>query len=72
MVNNNTNDKQTSGISGALNEDSPYTNYIYIRSAAFVIVVTQKLVLQQSKNVTEKCTETLYYCQLKEDKLCFL
>ena len=25
----------------------------------FIIVVTQKLVLQQSKNVTEKCTETL-------------
>ena len=26
--------------------------FVYIRSAAFVIVVTQKLVLQQSKNVT--------------------
>ena len=26
IVNNNTNDKQTSGISGALDEDSPYTN----------------------------------------------
>ena len=25
----------------------------------FIIVVTQKLVLKQSKNVTEKCTETL-------------
>ena len=25
----------------------------------FIIEVTQKLVLQQSKNVTEKCTETL-------------
>ena len=25
----------------------------------FIIVVTQKLVLQQSKNVTAKCTETL-------------
>ena len=37
IVNNNTNDKQTSGISGALDEDSPYTNsYVcYIRSAAF-------------------------------------
>ena len=26
--------------------------FVYIRSAAFIIVVTQKLVLQQSKNVT--------------------
>jgi len=25
----------------------------------FIIVVTQKLVLQQSKNVTAKCTETV-------------
>ena len=33
--------------------------FVYIRSAAFVIVVTQKLVLQQYKNVTAKCTETL-------------
>ena len=33
--------------------------FVYIRSAAFVIVVTQKLVLQQSKTVTAKCTETL-------------
>ena len=33
--------------------------FVYIRSAAFVIVVTQKLVLQQSKYVTAKCTETL-------------
>ena len=33
--------------------------YVYIRSAALVIVVMQKLVLQQSKNVTAKCTETL-------------
>ena len=33
--------------------------FVYIRSAAFVIVVTQKLVLQQSKNVKAKCTETL-------------
>ena len=33
--------------------------FVYIRSAAFVIVVTQKLVLQKSKNVTAKCTETL-------------
>ena len=32
--------------------------FVYIRSPAFVIVVTQKLVLQQSKNVTAKCTET--------------
>ena len=31
--------------------------FVYIRSAAFVIVVTQKLVLQLSKNVTAKCTE---------------
>ena len=30
--------------------------FVYIRSAAFVIV-TQKLVLQQSKNVRAKCTE---------------
>ena len=28
IVNNNTNDKQTSGISGALDEDSPYTNSV--------------------------------------------
>ena len=28
--------------------------FVYIRSTAFVIVVTQKLVLQQSKNVTAK------------------
>ena len=33
--------------------------FVYIRSAAFIIVVTQKLVLQQSKYVTAKCTETL-------------
>ena len=33
--------------------------FVYIRSAAFVIVVTQTLVFQQSKNVTAKCTETL-------------
>ena len=33
--------------------------FVYIRSAAFVIVVTKKLVLPQSKNVTAKCTETL-------------
>ena len=33
--------------------------FVYIRSTAFVIVVTQKLVLQQSKNVTAKCTENL-------------
>ena len=30
-----------------------------IRSAAFIIVVTQKLVLQHPKYVTAKCTETL-------------
>ena len=35
------------------------THVFYIRSAAFAIVVTQKLVPQQSKNVTAKCTETL-------------
>ena len=34
--------------------------FVYIRSAAFVIVFTQKLVLQQSKNVTAKYTETLF------------
>ena len=33
--------------------------FVYISSTAFVIVVTQKLVLQQSKNVTAKCTENL-------------
>ena len=33
--------------------------FVYIRSAAFIIVVTQKLVLRQSKYVTAKCTETL-------------
>ena len=33
--------------------------FVYIRSAAFIVVVTQKLVLQQSKNVTTKCTETI-------------
>ena len=32
--------------------------FVYIRLAAFVIDVMQKLVLQ-SKNVTAKCTETL-------------
>ena len=32
--------------------------FVYIRSAAFVMVVSQNLVLQQSKNVTAKCTET--------------
>ena len=40
----------------------PFVNlllFVYIRSTAFVIVVTQKLVLQQSKNVTAKCTENL-------------
>ena len=35
------------------------THVFYIRSAAFAIVVTQKLVLQQSKNVTAKCMKTL-------------
>ena len=50
IVNNNTNDKQTSGASLALDEDS--LMFVYFRSAAFIIVVTQKLVLQQSKNVT--------------------
>ena len=33
--------------------------FVYIRAAAFIIVVTQKLVLKQPKNVTAKCTETL-------------
>ena len=33
--------------------------FVYIRSAAFVIVVTQKLVLQKYKYVTAKWTETL-------------
>ena len=33
--------------------------FVYVRSAALIIVVTQKLVLQQSKNVIAKCTETL-------------
>ena len=33
--------------------------FVYIGSAAFVIVVTQKLGLQQPKNVTAKGTETL-------------
>ena len=33
--------------------------FVYNISAAFVIVVMQKLVLQQSINVTAKCTETL-------------
>ena len=44
------------GASLALDEDSPYTNssFVYIRSAAFIIVVTQKIVLQQSKNVTAR------------------
>ena len=40
----------------------PFINlllFVYIRSTVFVIVVTQKLVLQQSKNVTAKCTENL-------------
>ena len=33
--------------------------FVYIRSTAFVIVVTPKLVLLRSKYVTAKCTETL-------------
>ena len=33
--------------------------FVYIRSTAFVIVVTQKLVFQRSKNVTAKCMENL-------------
>ena len=33
--------------------------FVYIRSTAFVMVVTQKLVLHQSENVTAKCTENL-------------
>ena len=56
IVNNNTNDKQTSDISGVRWRFTVYKlMFVYIRSAAFVIVVTQKLVLQQSKNVTAKC-----------------
>ena len=35
--------------------------FVYIRSAAFIIVVTQKLVLQQSKNVTAKCIAPSLY-----------
>ena len=35
----------------ALDEDFLLV-FVYIRSTAFIIVVTQKLVLQQSKNVT--------------------
>ena len=35
--------------------------FVYIRSAAFIIVVTQKLVFQQSKYVTAKCTEILVF-----------
>jgi len=31
--------------------------FAYIRLAAFIIVVTQKLVLQQYKYVTAKCTD---------------
>ena len=43
IVNNNTNDKQTFSASLALAEDSPYSlMFVYIRSAAFIIVVTQK------------------------------
>ena len=77
------NDKQTSGISCVLDEDSPYTNLCLftLYRLPFVIVVTQKLVLQQSKNVTAKCTETLsplllfnspcnfqWFCCLKNEK----
>ena len=45
----------------ALDEDSPYTNscLFTLDRLPFVIVVTQKLVLQQSKNVMAKCTENL-------------
>ena len=43
----------------ALDEDSPYTNSCLFTLDAFAIVVTQKLVLQQSKYFTAKCTETL-------------
>ena len=59
IANNNTNDKQTSDASLALDEDSPYTNSCLFTLDAFAIVVTQKLVLQQSKYFTAKCTETL-------------
>ena len=37
IVNNNTNDKQTSGISGALNEDSPYTNLCYAKTSSSAV-----------------------------------
>ena len=33
--------------------------FVYISSIVIVIVVTQKLVLQQSKNVTTKCRKNL-------------
>ena len=35
--------------------------FVCIRSAAFVIVVTQKLVLQQSKNVTANTIAPSFY-----------
>ena len=61
IVNNNTNDKQPSGAFLALDEDSPYTNscLFTLDRLQFFIVVTQKLVLLQSKNIAAKCTETL-------------
>ena len=61
IVNNNTNDKQTSGASLALDEDSPYTNscLFTLDRLPLLLLLRKKLVLQQSKNITAKCTETL-------------
>jgi len=43
MVNNNTNDKQTSGISGALDEDSPYINlYLFTLDRLPLLLLLRK------------------------------
>ena len=46
----------------ALDEDSPFTNSCLLtldRLPLLLLFVTEKLVLQQSKNVTAKCKENL-------------
>ena len=48
------------GESSSNARDAPNVSLSFVLLfTIFIIVVTQKLVLQQSKNVTAKCTETL-------------
>ena len=42
-----------------LTPDMPYICLSFVLFTIFIIVVTQKLILQQFKNVTAKCTENL-------------